>query len=104
MMFSHFTYGIGNPVMSLFRRLWEDWNMAKRKGQAPAVRTHSATPVTVETVLTDGLQANPEIQIVREIAMRAREMEAREPPLELDMTTETVATPINSQGLWQNPV
>ena len=75
--------------------------MAKRKGQAPAVRT--ATPVTVETVLMEGLQANPEVQIVMEIAMRAREVEAREPPRDMDMTTETVATPINSQGLWQNP-
>jgi len=90
--------------MALIGRLWEDWNMAKHKDPAPAVLTRLATPVTVESVLTDGLQANPEIQIVMEIAMRAREAEAREPPREMDMITETIATPINSQGLWQNPV
>lgn len=78
--------------------------MAKRKGQASAVQTRSATPVTVETVLLDGLQANPEVKIVMEIAMRAREVEAREPPRDIDMATETVATPINSQGYWLNPV
>lgn len=64
--------------MALFGRRWEDWNMAKRKGQVPAVRARLATPVTVETILMDGLQANPEVQIVLEIAMRAREVEAQE--------------------------
>jgi hypothetical protein len=90
-------------MVVFFKKLWENLVMAKRKGQASAVQTRLATPVTVETVLLDGLQKNPEVQIVMEIAMRAREVEAREPPREMDMTTETIATPINSQGLWQNP-
>lgn len=69
--------------MALFGKLWEVWNMAKRKSQARAVQTPLATTVTVETVLLDGLQANPEVQLVMEIAMRAREVEAREPPREM---------------------
>src|SRR5208282_5343324 len=101
-IFSPFRYGIRSAMMALFGRLWENRNMAKRKDQAVAVRARGATPVMVETVLLDGLQANPEVQIVMEIAMRARQVEAREPPREMDMITETVAT--SSQGLWQNPV
>ena len=77
--------------------------MAKRKNNAPAVQ-RKEIEVTAESLLVSGLHANPEVQTVMEIAMRAREMEALEPALDLDMTTEVRATPVNSQGLWQNPV
>jgi hypothetical protein len=40
---------------------------------------------------------NPEISLILEIAARAREVEAREPPREIHVSTEVAAIPINSQ-------
>ena len=76
--------------------------MAKRNRSAAA--RSATTAVTAETVLVDGLATHPEVQTVMEIAMRAREIESLAPTIDLDMTAEVRATPINPQGLWQNPV
>jgi hypothetical protein len=57
-------------------------------------------PTSVEATIVHGLQANPDVQTVMEIAMRARSLEEMELPLEIDTLTEVRATPVSSQGLW----
>jgi hypothetical protein len=74
--------------------------MAKRKSRAIA---DSTLATKAETILANGLLANPDVQTVMEIAMRAREVEALELALDVDMTTEVRAIPVNSQGLWRDP-
>ena len=44
-----------------------------------------------------GMHENPEMSLILEIAARAREMEARELPQEIRVSTEVAAIPINSQ-------
>jgi hypothetical protein len=48
-------------------------------------------------MIKDALEDNPDILLVLEIAMRARELESREPPRELSASTEVAAIPTNPQ-------
>jgi hypothetical protein len=50
-------------------------------------------------VIEDGLAANPDVRLVLEIALRAREVESKEPPRNIGVATDIVATPTNSQCL-----
>jgi len=50
-------------------------------------------PQTIQRAIKD----NPEINVVLEIAERAREIEGTTPPGELNPTTEVVALPNNRQ-------
>ncbi len=50
-----------------------------------------------EQVIENALDRNPEMQLVLEIAARAREAESKEPPRNIGMATETAAVPTNSQ-------
>jgi hypothetical protein len=43
------------------------------------------------------LKENPDVRLVLEIAARARETEAKEPPREIGAATEVVAIPTNPQ-------
>ena len=52
--------------------------------------------------IRQGLDQNPEIRMVLEIAARARELESREPPRELQSASEAVAMPTNSQCAVQS--
>jgi len=72
----------------------------KRKNRNAQIAHHDAPASSVEATIVDGLQANPEVQAVMEIAMRARSLEELEIPLEIDTLTEVRATPVSSQGLW----
>ena len=55
--------------------------------------------MNAEQVIKDALDRNPEIRLVLEIAARAREVESKDPPRNMEVATETVAIPTNSQGL-----
>ena len=48
-------------------------------------------------VVTKSLAQNPEIQLILEIAKRARDVQSSEPPRELDLTTSAIINPTNSQ-------
>jgi hypothetical protein len=52
-----------------------------------------SAPDTIRKALED----NPDLRIVLEIASRARELEAKEPPRELVTTTGVVTIPANQQ-------
>lgn len=52
-----------------------------------------------EQIIKNALDKNPDIRLVLEIAARARAVESKEPPRNMEITTETVAVPTNSQGL-----
>ena len=47
--------------------------------------------------LAAGLKQNPEIQLVLDIARRAREVQLAEPPRELGMATDVIVNPTSSQ-------
>lgn len=51
------------------------------------------------SVLQQGIKEHPEIALVLEIAARAREIEAKEPPKEIGVSTEVAATPAHSQAI-----
>jgi len=55
--------------------------------------------MNAEQVIKDALDRNSEIRLVLEIAARAREVESKDPPRNMEVATETVAIPTNSQGL-----
>jgi hypothetical protein len=74
--------------------------MTKRK----VAGTGDARPealASMEGTLAHGLKLNPDVQTVMDIAMRARAFEDLGVPLEIDYLTEVRATPVSSQGLWQ---
>lgn len=48
-------------------------------------------------IVQKAMNDNPEVQLVLEIANRARDAEARELPREVGAATEVVALPINPQ-------
>lgn len=50
-----------------------------------------------EDIIQKALHENPELETVLRIATRARELEARELPREIGVTTEVVAIPANPQ-------
>jgi hypothetical protein len=78
--------------------------MAIRKRKASKAQARNLASMDAQTAVRNWIEESPDVRLVQEIAMRARDVEAREPPCEMDMTTETIATPIKSQGLWKNPV
>jgi hypothetical protein len=51
-----------------------------------------------EKIVQKAMKVNPEIQLVLDIATRARETEALELPRELGATTDVVALPNNPQS------
>ena len=55
--------------------------------------------MNAEQVIKNALDKNPDIRLVLEIAKRAREAESKVPPRNMEIATETVAVPTNSQGL-----
>lgn len=48
-------------------------------------------------VIERAVKENPDVQLVLDLATRARETEARELPREIGVATEVVAIPTNSQ-------
>lgn len=71
--------------------------MSSRKIQTPKSKPREKASMNVETIIQKGLAENPQIQLVLDIAQRARELEFREPPRNIGMATDVVATPTNSQ-------
>ncbi len=53
----------------------------------------------VDRTIRNVLAKNPEMLLVLEIATRAREVESREPPRELGLSTDIAVVQPNSQGL-----
>ena len=51
----------------------------------------------VANVIERAIMENPEVRLVLDLAMRAREIEGRELPREIGMATEVTAIPVNSQ-------
>jgi len=52
---------------------------------------------SVEQLIQEAIDKNPEISLVLEIAARARELELKEPPRNIGIATETAAIPTNLQ-------
>ena len=50
-----------------------------------------------EATLRRALGQNPEMLLVLEMAKRAREIESVQPPREISVSTDVIATPTNSQ-------
>ena len=48
--------------------------------------------------INNALSENPDVLMVLEIAARAREMEAKEVPQEIGVSSQVVAIPTNSQS------
>jgi hypothetical protein len=55
--------------------------------------------MNIEKVIKSNLKENPEVRLVLEIAARARDLEALEPPREIGFATDIVAIPTKSQSL-----
>jgi hypothetical protein len=53
--------------------------------------------VSVAGTIQKALDENPEIRIVLDIAARARDTEAKEPPREIGASTEVAAQPTHTQ-------
>lgn len=53
---------------------------------------------SAKQLIQRAIRENPEVSLVLEIATRARDLEARELPKEIGVSTETTATPVNSQS------
>lgn len=75
-----------------------------KKGTSKERRPHRRAKVATKVVATsasktvqNGLKHNPEVLVVLEIAKRARESQAVEPPREIGGTTDVVVLPTNSQ-------
>jgi hypothetical protein len=61
-------------------------------------KSRRKTPVMdASAVIQRAIADNPEVRAVLEIALRARKVEAREPPRVIGMATDVVALPTNSQ-------
>ena len=56
-----------------------------------------AKALSAAQLVQEELDKNPDVRLVLEIATRARETEAKEPPRELGASTEVVAIPTNPQ-------
>ena len=52
-----------------------------------------------EKIITSALKKNPDIQLVLDIAARARDAESRELPVSIGMATEIVSVPVSSACL-----
>jgi hypothetical protein len=50
-------------------------------------------------LIRDAIEKNPDIRLILEIAVRAREIESKEPPRNIGVATDIVAIPTNSQCL-----
>jgi hypothetical protein len=57
----------------------------------------TSIPVTSAEKLQEQIAKNPDIRVVLEIAMRARETEASQPARVIGIATDVVALPSNSQ-------
>jgi hypothetical protein len=55
--------------------------------------------MSVEKLIKNALDKNPEIRLVLDIAARARDAESKEPPRNIGVATDIVAIPTNSQCL-----
>jgi hypothetical protein len=55
--------------------------------------------MNIEKVIESKLKENPEVRLVLQIAARARDLEALEPPREIGLATDIVAIPSKSQCL-----
>jgi hypothetical protein len=53
--------------------------------------------MNADQIIQDALDKNPDVRLVLEIAARARDMEAKEPPREIGVATEVAAIPTNPQ-------
>ncbi len=51
--------------------------------------------MNTEQIVQKALDENPEIQLVLEIALRAREVESREAPRNIGLASEITAVPTN---------
>lgn len=51
----------------------------------------------IEQMIKKAMRENPDVRLVLDIAARTQEMESREIPRELGMSTEVATTPTNPQ-------
>lgn len=49
--------------------------------------------LTADQLIQREMKENPEVSLILEIAARAREVETREPPQEIRVSTEAIAIP-----------
>jgi hypothetical protein len=71
--------------------------MISRKHKSRKARKAKPKLRAPAAVIQKAIDENPEVRLVLEIAMRARDAESKEPPLDIGMATDIVATPTNSQ-------
>jgi hypothetical protein len=71
--------------------------MTVRKPKASKAQARNSASRGIATALRERINENPDVRLVREIAMRAQEMEAREPPRYIGIATDIAATHANSQ-------
>ena len=78
--------------------MWAFWLIKDREAWAPTPESfQTEAKMDAEKIMQKAIKANPDIQLVLDIAARAREAEARTLPAELNPTTEVVALPTNPQ-------
>lgn len=53
--------------------------------------------MSVEQTIKKALSENPEIRLILDIATRARDVQAQEPPREIGSSAEVIAVPLNTQ-------
>ena len=71
--------------------------MSSLKAKTSKRERRKKASMDVATVIQKGMDKNPDVQVVLEIAMRARNLESVEPPRSIGMATDVVALPTNSQ-------
>ena len=61
------------------------------------VMKRKSEAMNIETLVQKQVEENTEVQLVLEIAMRARDAAAKEPPINIGMARDIIAIPTNSQ-------
>jgi hypothetical protein len=86
--------------MAKYRGRSGEGEMARRTGKMRNRQARAVTTTVIETAYQKALRENPEIQLVLEIAQRAREMSAAQIPIDFDLgPTTTTATATTGQNL-----
>ena len=71
--------------------------MLSLKPKAPKLGTRKSAPMHIAAIIRKGITENPDVRTVLEIALRARELESAQPPRNIGIATDAVATSTNSQ-------
>jgi hypothetical protein len=67
------------------------------KPRTPSKARRKMQNSPVERLMDRALANHPDVALVREISLRARDLEAIEPPRSIGIATDIVAMPTNSQ-------